>query len=128
MDPCTHAPAHREEGLFAAGERLARSLTVRGRIGSGTLQRSLRRSEGELRRCCRQLRRRAENAQRLPAAWEWLLDNAYLARREALSAAEDLSGAGWLRRCRQGALLQPAAPQVGGKAAAARRLGVAAGQ
>ena len=105
MDPCTHAPSRREEGLFSAGERLARSLTAGGRVHGRSLLPVLRRSSRELRRCCRLLRRRAENTERIPAAWEWLLDNAYLARREALSAAEDLSGAGWLRRCRQGALL-----------------------
>ena len=104
MDPTAHAPSKREE-LTGAGERLARSLTVRGRTPARSLLNALRRRERELRRRCGLLRRRAGEEQRLPTAWEWLLDNAYLARREALSAAGDLAGAGRLRRCRQGALL-----------------------
>ena len=105
MDPYTHAPAEGEAGLFAAGEKLGRSLALRGRIPGRSLLPVLRRNSRELRRCCSLLRRRTGEKQRLPAAWEWLLDNEYLARREALSAADDLSGAGSLRRCRQGALL-----------------------
>ena len=98
MDSILTAPQVEDALLPALGANTARLLPLRGEGGAGQSLRVLRRSGEELRRCCALLRRRAASAERIPAAWEWLLDNAYLARREQLSAAGDLSRARHLRR------------------------------
>ncbi|MBR3473736.1 MAG: hypothetical protein IKH34_01565 [Oscillospiraceae bacterium] len=105
MDSILNAPFVENEKLAACGEAAARLLPPRGEARARRALPPLRRSGRELRRCCALLRRRAEEVPELPAAWEWLLDNEYLARREALSAAGDLSGGGRVRLSAEGPLI-----------------------
>ena len=105
MESIWNAPYVENDKLAACGETAARLLPPRGEARAEGALSGLRRDGRELRRCCALLRRRAGAEQRLPAAWEWLLDNEYLARREQLSAAEDFARGGRLRRCGQGLLI-----------------------
>ncbi len=105
MDSIWNAPYVEDEKLPACAVSTARLLQPAGECGGKRMLPRLRRWGRELRRCCVLLQRRAENSAEPPAAWEWLLDNAYLARREQLSAAGDFAGASHLRRCEEGPLI-----------------------
>lgn len=105
MDSILNAPFVEDEKLAACAASAARLLPPRGEGRGERALPALRRDGGEIRRCCALLRRRSETAAETPAAWEWLLDNAYMARREQLSAAGDFSRARHLRRCEEGLLI-----------------------
>ena len=105
MDSILNAPYVENDKLSACGEAAARLLPPKGECRASRLLPALRRSGRELRRCCALLQRRAAAGVPLPSAWEWLLDNAYLARREALSAGEDFSRAAYLRQSPEGPLI-----------------------
>ena len=105
MDSILNAPFVEKDKLAACGEAAARLLPPRGEARARRALPALRRSGRELRRCCALLRRRAGSVPSLPTAWEWLLDNEYLARREELSAAGDLAGSGRVRLCAEGPLI-----------------------
>ncbi len=105
MESILNAPYVENERLCACGEATARLLPPRGELQSRRLLPAVRRNTRELRRCCELLQKRAAAGAELPAAWEWLLDNEYLARREAISAAADLRGADRLRRSSEGPLI-----------------------
>ena len=105
MESIWNSPYVETEKLRACGRAAAQLLPPRGSGRAGSALSALRRSGRELRRCCALLRRRSGGEAELPAAWEWLLDNEYLARREQLSAQGDFAGAGRLRRCGEGLLI-----------------------
>lgn len=105
MDSIWNAPFVETEKLASSAAAAARLLPPRGSCRGRRALPRLRRSGEEIRRCCALLRRRSEGAAEIPAAWEWLLDNAYMARREQLSAAGDFVRAGRLRRCEEGILI-----------------------
>ncbi len=105
MDTILNAPFVEPEKLSACGASAARLLPPRGVSRGRRALPALRRHGEEIRRCEALLRRRSESQAEVPAAWEWLLDNAYLARREQLSAAGDFAPARRLRRCSEGLLI-----------------------
>ena len=105
MESILNAPYVENERLGACGEATARLLPPRGELASRRLLPALRRNLRSLRRCCELLQRRADATSQIPAAWEWLLDNEYLARREGLSAAGDLGGRERLRDTAEGPLI-----------------------
>ena len=90
------------ESFAASTARLLRpSGTLRGRA----MLESLRRSRRRIARTYEAVRRRYEGHASVPAACEWLLDNRYLACREALGAAAAFRGARRLRASGGEALL-----------------------
>ena len=94
-----------EDKLIAFGEASARLLTPEG-VGTGQdLGRALRHSLRQIERTCEAVRRRYDGHTAVPAACEWLLDNRYLVRKEALGALPELQRAKELRRCGEGLLL-----------------------
>ena len=105
MDSILNVPFIEEGKLRACAVSTARLLPPRGEKSGRQSLRALRRSEEEIRSCCALLQRRSREAAEVPAAWEWLLDNGYLARRERLSAAGDFSVAKHLRGCGEGLLI-----------------------
>ena len=105
MDSILTAPLVEKEKLAACAASAARLLPPRGEARGSRALPALRRSGREIRRCTELLRQRSAQITEIPAAWEWLLDNAYMARREELSAAGDLARAGRLRRCGEGLLI-----------------------
>ncbi len=105
MDSILNAPFVENDRLAACGAAAARLLPPRGETGSRRLLGRLRKSGRTVRRCCELLRLRAAGAEEQPPAWNWLLDNAYLAKREELSARGDLAGRERLRKCGQGPLI-----------------------
>ena len=99
-------------GLFIADEKLyayaassAKLLPPKDDCDGRSVLLSLRKSAGQIRHVHALLKRRCGNSAQIPAAWEWLLDNAYMARREQLSAAGDFSLARHLRRTEEGVLI-----------------------
>ena len=105
MESIWNAPYVEEGKLAACAASAARLLTPRGVSRGKRALAALRRDGREIRSCCALLQQRSRGAERIPAAWEWLLDNAYMARREELSAAGDFARAGRLRRCGEGLLI-----------------------
>lgn len=105
MESVLNASYVENERLRACGEATARLLPPGGEIRCRRLLPSVRKALRAIRRCCALLQNRAESAAEVPAAWEWLLDNEYLARREAISAAGDLHGKDALRRSSEGPLI-----------------------
>ena len=105
MDNILNAPFVENEDLSAYAASAARLLLPRGECGGARFLPVLRRWGREIRRCRELLRRRSQAEEKIPAAWEWLLDNAWMARREQLAAAGDFSRAGHLRRCGEGLLI-----------------------
>ena len=94
-----------DEKLAAFGAASARLFTLRGSArGTGAAHR-LRQSLAQVERTSEDVRRRYEGRPAVPAACEWLLDNRYLARREALGALPALEAARDLRTCGEGLLL-----------------------
>ena len=98
--------------LYIETERLrdyaasvARLLRPLGQGGGRAAARALRLHAREIRRCHDAVRRRYRDASNVPAACEWLLDNWYLARREALEAESALRTAKRLRLCEEGLMV-----------------------
>ena len=90
--------------LLSFGENTARRLAPSGYVNGRTVARDALESLDKLRRVHDNLEREYRSGAASGAA-EWLLDNWYLAQRECRGAAADISGAGKLRACRDGALL-----------------------
>ena len=105
MESIWNAPFVETEKLAACAAASARLLPPRGQCRGRRALPALYRSGEEIRRDTALLRRRSQAAAQLPPAWEWLLDNEYLARREQRSAAGDFARAGRLRRCGEGILI-----------------------
>ena len=82
-------------GAYAASS--ARLLTADGVCPARREQRRLRAELRTLRRRYNALREKEERDEELSGAEEWLLDNFYLARREAQSAEASLRGRGSFR-------------------------------
>ena len=99
MDSILNAPYVEEGKLRACAVSAARLLPPRGEKSGRAALRDLRRSREAIRSCCVLLRQRTREAAEIPAAWEWLLDNGYLAQRECLRAAGDYAAAKHLRCC-----------------------------
>ena len=105
MDSILNAPYVELEKLPSCAAAAARLLPPRGSCRARSALPALKRSGREIRRCVELLRQRSREAAQIPPAWEWLLDNAYMARREELSAAGDLLRAGRLRQSEDGPLI-----------------------
>ena len=91
--------------LRGLGQDTARKATFTGRLCSGKrdakqIRRGLKRIEKARQRLCQ------KSWERIPAAVEWLLDNAYLSRREGMSAQEELKRGKRLRVTDCGSYLQ----------------------
>ena len=112
MESIWNVPYVEEGKLAACAASAARLLTPRGLSRGKRALAALRRDGREIRSCCALLQQRSRGAERIPAAWEWLLDNAYMARREELSAAGDLAGSGRVRLCAEGPLILALARRV----------------
>lgn len=100
------------DGMYIDDERLAsfaastaRLMPPDGSVRASAAARELRLSLRQLDRTYEAVRRRYEDQASVPAACEWLLDNRYLARREALGALAALRGVRKLRAGGEGALL-----------------------
>lgn len=98
--------------LYIEDERLrdyaastARLLRPGGESSGRAAALALRQRAREIRRCHDAVRRRYREAVSVPAACEWLLDNWYLARREAIEACDALRMAKRLRLCEEGLLI-----------------------
>ena len=93
------------ERLDAYGENVARSFkpqgTVTGQKTAGEVYKQLR----EIREIHDRLQRRISGNAGMPQAYEWLLDNWYLAQREGLGAAIELKNAGRLRAVEGSAMI-----------------------
>ena len=89
-------------GLFAAASVYffsPRLLKPEGCARGTEAARELRQNLRCIERSTDAIRRRFEGQSAVPPACEWLLDNRYLARREALSALAELRRARHLRAC-----------------------------
>ena len=100
-------------GLYIDDERLydfaascAKLLPVTGRGSGASCASALRQSYLDIRRCHGAIERRYGDMASPPAACEWLLDNWYMVRREYLCSYEELRKASYIRRCREGALIE----------------------
>ncbi|MBQ2896462.1 MAG: hypothetical protein IJE26_07110, partial [Oscillospiraceae bacterium] len=93
------------EKLEAYGESTARSLSLSGSIRSRELLRGLRRDLVLLRRAHGRLGRTGQEG----GAGQWLLDNWYLAEREAVTAESAFAAVSRLRRSGESALITAAA-------------------
>ena len=82
-------------GAYAASA--ARLLAVDGSCSAARDRRRLRAEMTELRRCYASLRAKESRGEAIESAEEWILDNFYLARREAVSADAALRRCGALR-------------------------------
>ena len=94
-----------DERLAAFGASTARLLQPDGETDGRTAALALRQSMLRIERSYETVRRRCARQSTVPAACEWLLDNRYLARREALGAFGDLRRAKRLRACGDGLLI-----------------------
>ena len=94
-----------DERLAAFGASTARLLQPNGETNGRTAALALRQSMARIERSHEAVRRRYAGQSAVPAACEWLLDNRYLARREALSALAELRRARHLRACGEGAMI-----------------------
>ncbi len=94
-----------DERLEAFGASTARLLTPGAPTGGRTAVHLLRQSMGQINRTWEAVRRRYAREGQAPTACEWLLDNRYLARREALALLPDWRGARHLRRSGEDLLL-----------------------
>ena len=83
--------------LYAYAVSTARLLSVDGTCSARAERRRLREEMRTLRRRYRALCAKEARGQTLTGAEEWILDNYYLARREAQSAAAELQSCGALR-------------------------------
>ena len=83
-------------GLLELGQETAKQLLVQGHRSGRGMARSLDRALKRIEKT--RLALAAREWERLPAAVEWLLDNAYLAQREGKAAAEELKGGKRLTR------------------------------
>ena len=94
-----------EEKLESFGASTARLLKPEGCARGTEAARELRQNLRCIERSTDAIRRRFEGQSAVPPACEWLLDNRYLARREALCALDELRRARRLRLCSEGVLL-----------------------
>ena len=85
------------ERLDAYGENVARSFEPHGTVTGLKTVAELSRQLREIREVHDRLQRRVSGDTGIPQAYEWLLDNWYLAQQEGLSAAIELKNAGRLR-------------------------------
>ncbi len=99
-------------GLYIENNRLGDFAAERAKLlrplreGSGRdSAAALRRSLEEIRRVHQTVEQRYRDQPSPPAACEWLLDNWYMAQREAAAASAALGNARRLRRCREEALI-----------------------
>ena len=83
--------------LYVYAVSTARLLSVDGTCSARAERRRLREEMRTLRRRYRALCAKEARGQTLTGAEEWILDNYYLARREAQSAAAELQSCGALR-------------------------------
>ncbi len=94
-----------DDELEAYAEKFAQSMgktrSISGRAGAGQLKACLHKIEGAAEKAALQWQGLAAT----PGAVRWLLDNCYLARREAMAAAEALASVGKLRCTEDEALL-----------------------
>ena len=79
-----------EEKLESFSANSARLMEPGAETDGSAAAALLRRHLAAVRRCHEAVRRRYEEAEELPAACEWLLDNWYLAQQEAQAALSDL--------------------------------------
>ncbi len=77
--------------LYELGREQAEGLSIRGRRSGGAPARRLRRALERMEKCRRTLSEK--EWERMPAAVEWFLDNAYLAQREGRAALQELKRA-----------------------------------
>ena len=94
-----------DERLAAFGASTARLLQPLGMTDGRAAAFELRQSMAQINRTYEAVRRRYGRDSHVPAACEWLLDNRYLARREALALLPALRRARHLRRCSEGLLI-----------------------
>ena len=94
-----------DERLAAFGAATARLLQPTGEADGRAAALALRQSMLRIDRSYEAVRRRFARQSAVPAACEWLLDNRYLARREALAACADLRAARHLRVGGEGLLI-----------------------
>ena len=88
-----------DEKLAAFGASTAQLLQTDGETDGRGAAAELRQNMARIDRCYEAVRRRYAQQSAVPAACEWLLDNRYLARREALGVLGDLRRAKRLRAC-----------------------------
>ena len=94
-----------EEKLAAFAANSAKLLEAEGEGSAAAAAGELRRHLDAVRRCRDAIASRYAEAESIPSACEWLLDNWYLAQREAAAAYADLRRARRQRRGRQGLLM-----------------------
>ena len=94
-----------EEKLAAFAANSAKLLEAEGEGSATAAAGELRRHLDAVRRCRDAIASRYAEAESIPSACEWLLDNWYLAQREAAAAYADLRRARRQRRGRQGLLM-----------------------
>lgn len=92
------------EKLAAFAANSAKLLNPDGEGGAAAAVAALRRHFAAVRRCHDAIYRRYADADAVPAACEWLLDNWYMVQREGQAALADLRHARWQRRSEQGLL------------------------
>lgn len=85
------------ERLDAYGENVARSFAPHGTVTGLKTAAEVYRQLREIREIHDRLQRRVSGDAGMPQAYEWLLDNWYLAQREGLAAAIELKNAGRLQ-------------------------------
>ena len=105
MDQIFSGLTIKDEKLEAFAANCAKLLKVGGESGGSAEAAALRRHFSAVRRCTEAVRRRYAQAESLPAACEWLLDNRYLAERETRAALGDLRRAKRQRCCESGLLI-----------------------
>ena len=94
-----------EEKLAAFAANSARLLETEGEGSAAAAAAELRRHLAAVRRCRDAVAARYADADAVPSACEWLLDNWYLAQREAAAAIADLRAARRQRRGKEGLLM-----------------------
>ena len=94
-----------EEKLAAFAANSARLLETEGEGSAAAAAAELRCHLAAVRRCRDAVAARYADADAVPSACEWLLDNWYLAQREAAAAIADLRAARRQRRGKEGLLM-----------------------
>lgn len=94
-----------DERLAAFASSTARRLKIIGEGGARALIRQVRAALEQVERAAEKFEKAAQAEGGADGRGAWLLDNRYLARREALSAADELRAAKRVRLCADGALL-----------------------
>ena len=91
-----------ESNLERFGKNTARALCLNGSVASADIAREIISKLREIRDIHDRVQREVEKLSHLPEAYEWLLDNWYLAQREGVSAATELREAKRLRSVQNG--------------------------